>query len=294
MFTRYRAVLGPSRRVAVQRRTAMVARLPISIDTLGIVLLVTGLGRSYGLAGALTAAYTIANGLMAIVQGRLLDRLGQSRVLPVVGLGLRGRDRRARRLPGVGLAGPRGVRRRRGRRRGVPADRLVRARAVVLRAGGRAGRDPDGLRPGVGDRRGDLHHRPDRGHRARHHLAPLGRSRDSRWSPASVGPSTSRPSASTQPAPHPPGHAAGARPPMPWRSVVPLAVVCFALGSMFAAAEVATVAFSGEQGAKAFAGVLLASWALGSMLAGLVTGTLRLETPGRVPGPGRQRGRWPW
>ena len=78
-----------------------------------------------------------------------------------------------------------------------------------------------------------------------------------------------------QPDPHPPGRASDARPPMPWRSVVPLAVVCFALGSMFAAAEVATVAFSGEQGAKSYAGVLLALWALGSMLAGLVTGTLR-------------------
>ncbi len=84
---------------------------------------------------------------------------------------------------------------------------------------------------------------------------------------------------STQPDPHPPGHATGARPPMPWRWVVPLAVVCFALGSMFAAAEVATVAFSGEQHAKPYAGVLLALWALGSMLAGLVTGTLRWRRP---------------
>jgi len=66
---------------------------------------------------------------------------------------------------------------------------------------------------------------------------------------------------------------------MPWRWVVPLAVVCFALGSMFAAAEVATVAFSGEQHAKSYAGVLLALWALGSMLAGLVTGTLRWRRP---------------
>jgi MFS family permease len=66
---------------------------------------------------------------------------------------------------------------------------------------------------------------------------------------------------------------------MPWRWVVPLAVVCCALGSMFAAAEVATVAFSGEQDAKSWAGVLLALWALGSMLAGLVTGTLHWRRP---------------
>jgi predicted MFS family arabinose efflux permease len=61
---------------------------------------------------------------------------------------------------------------------------------------------------------------------------------------------------------------------MPWVPVIALAAVSFALGSMFAAAEVSTVAFSAEQGAKSYAGVLLAAWALGSMLAGLVTGTV--------------------
>jgi predicted MFS family arabinose efflux permease len=60
---------------------------------------------------------------------------------------------------------------------------------------------------------------------------------------------------------------------MPWGPVIVLAAVSLALGSMFAAAEVSTVAFAAEQGAKSYAGVLLASWALGSMLAGLVTGT---------------------
>lgn len=53
-----------------------------------------------------------------------------------------------------------------------------------------------------------------------------------------------------------------------------LAAVSFALGSMFAAAEVSTVAFSSEQHAKSYAGVLLGSWAAGSMLAGLITGTI--------------------
>jgi predicted MFS family arabinose efflux permease len=61
---------------------------------------------------------------------------------------------------------------------------------------------------------------------------------------------------------------------MPWTPVVLLACVSFALGSLFAAAEVSTVAFSSEQHAKSLAGVLLASWAAGSMVAGLVTGTL--------------------
>ena len=83
MFTRYRTVLSYPGALRFSA-TSMLARLPISIDTLGIVLLVTGLSRSYALAGALSGAYTIANAVMAVVQGRALDRLGQSRVLPLV------------------------------------------------------------------------------------------------------------------------------------------------------------------------------------------------------------------
>jgi MFS family permease len=62
---------------------------------------------------------------------------------------------------------------------------------------------------------------------------------------------------------------------MPWTPVIVLAAVSFALGSMFAAAEVSTVAFSSEHHAKPYAGVLLACWSAGSMLAGLITGTFR-------------------
>ena len=83
VFTRYRTVLAYSGAWRFSL-AAFVARLPISVSTLGIVLLMTGLGRSYGLAGAVSAAFTIANGLSSVVQGRLLDRLGQAVVLPIV------------------------------------------------------------------------------------------------------------------------------------------------------------------------------------------------------------------
>ena len=67
------------------RPPGLVARLPISMVGLGIVLLVEAATGSYGLAGAVSAVYVVANAVFAIVQGRLLDRLGQARVLvPVV------------------------------------------------------------------------------------------------------------------------------------------------------------------------------------------------------------------
>ena len=52
----------------------------------------------------------------------------------------------------------------------------------------------------------------------------------------------------TEPPAHPHDRTAGVRPPMPWRTVAPLAVVCLALGILFGAAEVTTVAFADEQG----------------------------------------------
>ena len=57
-------------------------------------------------------------------------------------------------------------------------------------------------------------------------------------------------------------------------SSLPLAVVCLALGVLFGAAEVTTVAFAEEQGQRWAAGGLLAAWALGSLVAGLVTGAI--------------------
>jgi MFS family permease len=47
-----------------------------------------------------------------------------------------------------------------------------------------------------------------------------------------------------------------------------------ALGILFGAAEVTTVAFADERGHKGWSGGLLALWALGSLLAGLVTGAI--------------------
>jgi predicted MFS family arabinose efflux permease len=51
--------------------------------------------------------------------------------------------------------------------------------------------------------------------------------------------------------------------------------VSAALGVLFGAAEVATVAFADEEGSQAYAGGLLALWALGSLVAGLLTGAVK-------------------
>jgi predicted MFS family arabinose efflux permease len=65
--------------------------------------------------------------------------------------------------------------------------------------------------------------------------------------------------------------------PMPWRVLTPLAACGFTMGMLLGGAEVATVAFSDEHGDTALSGLLLALWALGSLISGVVTGALQLR-----------------
>ena len=272
MFTRYRAVLTHSGAWRFSL-TAFVARLPISISTLGIVLLVTGLGHTWGFAGALSASFTIANGLSSVVQGRMLDRFGQALVLPVVitayAVGIIGLvssvEAGSMRLVSFAAAFLAGA-------AYPPVGSAVRARWSHVLAG----------RPGDVQTAYALESVIDE---LIFVLGPtLATVLATQWHPwAGLGmalvtgvPGTLLLAAQrgSQPVPHLDGHASGPRPAMPWKQVVLLACVSFALGALFAAAEVSTVAFASEQGAKSLAGVLLGSWAAGSMVAGLVTGTI--------------------
>jgi hypothetical protein len=49
------------------------------------------------------------------------------------------------------------------------------------------------------------------------------------------------------------------------------------MGVLLGGAEVATVAFSDERGATSLSGLLLAIWAVGSLLSGILTGAVRLN-----------------
>jgi MFS family permease len=63
-----------------------VARMPLSMTGLGVVLLVTAYTESFALAGLLTAASTIAAAVTAPWWGRVIDRIGQAKVLIIAGL----------------------------------------------------------------------------------------------------------------------------------------------------------------------------------------------------------------
>lgn len=65
--------------------TGLLARLPLSMAGLGLVLLVSHRTGSYGLAGSIAGVYVLAAALSAPVQGRLVDRVGQAPLLRIVG-----------------------------------------------------------------------------------------------------------------------------------------------------------------------------------------------------------------
>ena len=65
---------------------AFVARLPISMAPLGIVLLVSDVRGSYGSAGLVTGAFALGTATGSPLWGRLLDRHGRRRVVAPTGI----------------------------------------------------------------------------------------------------------------------------------------------------------------------------------------------------------------
>ena len=271
MFTPYRRVLSVPGALAFSL-SGLVARLPISMVSLGVVLLVSTRTGSYGLAGAVAAAYLIANAVFAIPQGRLTDRLGQVRVLPVTILAFtvamtllmvaveRGWPTP---LPHVfaalgGAALPQIGSSVRARWSRVVPDKRELQTAFAFEA------VVDEVVFMLGPILVTVLAT------AVHPLAGLVAAVAS----GLVGTLALAAQRGTAPPPHPraPGsHGAGS---MGWPVLGPLVVAGCMLGVLFGGVEVATVAFAEELGAKAAAGPLLGVFALGSLLSGVATGAI--------------------
>lgn len=272
MLTTYRRVLAIPGALGLST-SGLVARLPISMISLGIILLVSTRTGSYTLAGTVSAAFLVTNAVFSVPQARLIDRLGQSRVLPVCVV-----------VFSVGLVAMMAV---------VELDRPAPWPHLCAAVSGAA-------MPQIGScvraRWSSL--LPDRSDLRTafaleavvdetvfiigpalvtvlatvvHPLAGLG----SAVAAALVGTTALVAQKRTEPpvvaASSP--HGAGA---MQWRVLAPLVACAFVMGILLGGAEVATVAFSDEQGAIALSGLMLAIWALGSLLSGIVTGAVQM------------------
>jgi len=79
-FDRYGQLLGKPH-VAAMTAAALLARVPLGIIGLAIVLFLREETGSYAAAGAVAAAFAVGTGAAAPYAGRLVDRLGSARVL---------------------------------------------------------------------------------------------------------------------------------------------------------------------------------------------------------------------
>ncbi|WP_460523864.1 MFS transporter [Flindersiella endophytica] len=72
--------------LALPLLTSFLGSLPIGMLNLGILLLLQSTTGSFTRAGAVVAAFSVGNGVGLLVQGRLIDRRGQSAVLTTTAL----------------------------------------------------------------------------------------------------------------------------------------------------------------------------------------------------------------
>lgn len=79
-IARYRVLFAHSH-VKAMLAWAIVARLPVGMTALALVLLVRASGNGYGAAGLVAAAYSLAVAVGAPYSGRQVDRRGAARVL---------------------------------------------------------------------------------------------------------------------------------------------------------------------------------------------------------------------
>jgi predicted MFS family arabinose efflux permease len=267
----YRQVLSDRRAVAFSL-TGFIARLPLSMTGMGIVLLVSLTTGSFGLAGSLTAAATVTGAIVAPLWGRATDRVGQARVLlltvlinvpsvallvsaielgwplPVsfaaaVGIGI-----------GFSLAGSSVRARWTYRLNGSPwlqtayaieamLDEVVFIIGPVL-----VTFLATALHPALGVSVSAV-------------IGLIGAAA------LAAQRSTEPPIRSTSD-----DHEGWTR--MPWRVLLPVAIACTALGMIFGGMEVNIVAFAKEAGVLPYAGLILIAWSFGSLLAGAVTGAI--------------------
>ena len=248
---------------------SIVARLPLAMLSIGLLVHVEHLTGSFAAAGLVAGTLAVAQGVGGPRSGRLVDRRGQTAVLLGERAGRRRRARRDRRPAG----------RRPARRAAValaavlgfatpPVGACLRALlpGLVRRPEAAAQR----LRRRLRRRRADLDLRPAAG-AARG--APLVDRRRARRSPArSCSPppplfAAAPASRAWRPEP------AASRPPggaLRSAGVRTLVLVLASAGLLFGATEVAVTAATDALGGTAAAGPLLGLWGVGGLLGGLV------------------------
>ncbi|GEL96430.1 MFS transporter [Cellulomonas composti] len=255
----------------------VVARLPISMVGIGIVLAVSSIYDSYALAGRVSAVYIVISSVTAPTIGKLVDRYGQARVMAptvvVTGVGLVGL------VVALVTEAPEWVLYAAAVVAGVTGQfgSLTRARWSHLLRG-----EPDALHTAysleaaldevvfiVGPATATLLATgvaPTAGI-----VVPL--------VALAIGATWFLGQRATQPPPVRPAAEGRGRSILLMPGMAAIVVVFLAMGAIFGATDVSTVAFAEEAGHKSVAGIILAVFAAGSMISGLAYGARHWVRP---------------
>ncbi|MCX2969510.1 MULTISPECIES: MFS transporter [Streptomyces] len=251
----------------------LLGRLPIGMLAIGIVTMVSELTGAYGLAGALAATVALSSAALGPQVSRLVDRYGQRRVL------------RPAALVTVASVG------------GVTASTVLGAPTWTLFACAAGAGCVPSLGAMIRSRWVALYReRPRELHAAYAWesimdevcfiLGPvLSIGLSTAWFPQAgplaaacfllVGVFWLTAQRATEPPVHPAGQHRGGTA-LAARGMKVLVTTALALGAIFGSIDVVTVAFAEEEGRKAAASLLLAGYALGSGVAGVVFGMVHL------------------
>lgn len=270
-FGAYRQVLGSSEARAFTA-AGFAARLPMSMTGLGIVLLISITSGSYGRAGLVTAVATLTTAVAAPWWGRLIDRVGQAPVLiaatiiynvsvgALISTVLLGASLAVTLITAVGVglgfssAGAAVRARWSHRLRGNPllntafAWEAVLDEVVFIVGPVLATFLATAVHPALGLAAGGV--------------------------VGLVGACMLAAQRGTEP-PRAPRHqrrSSTAR--LSAGLLVPIVFACAALGMLFGGMEVVIIGFADEAGVLPYAGVIVMAWAGGSLIAGVITGTI--------------------
>lgn len=247
----------------------LLARLPTAMMVLSIILFVSSQTDSFAVAGAMTAAFQISASSVTIVSSRVADRLGQDRVLPALCL--------ANAAFTIAFV-------------------ISMQRDLPFLVSGMLAALAGAFMPSIGSMiRARWAHLTE-GDRLRTAFAMESTFDEIDWAigplltaalAAAVDPAAPLIAAAaltvifglalaslrgTQPAPAPAGPHRSRDPLL--RNGLPIVVITLGgIGVMFGAYEVAVPAFASSQGAPNASGLVLAAWAIGSMIGGLWFGT---------------------
>lgn len=261
--------------------SGVLARLPISMVGISIVLMVSdeSLYGSYGLAGQISGVYIVAQAIASPQIAKLVDRYGQARIMrPAIAVSMAAL---------IALTAAANLL--------APATWLIAFAILVGATSGSIGSLVRTRWNAVTGSPGELHTAyalesvfdevvfivgpvlatvlATSVHPAAGVAVAI--------AAALVGGYTFLAQRATEPAPSGPRPDGRARPEslLRRRAMLVLVIVFVAMGTIFGATDVSTVAFAEESGRKGLAGVILAAFAAGSLVGGLLYGARHWSTP---------------